>query len=137
SSLARLLGPRRRPRYNSAGTLPPRACKVFRPMARDYYETLGVKRNASEDEIKKAHRKLARQFHPDRNPGDKQAEARFKEVQEAYDVLSDKAKRSQYDRFGEAGSNAGFPGGTGGQGFHWPGGSGGQQVDPAQAEEMM
>src|SRR5947209_5373017 len=105
-------------------------------MARDYYDTLGVKRNATEDEIKKAYRKLARQFHPDRNPGDKQAEGRFKEVQAAYDVLSDKAKRGQYDRFGEAGANAGFPGG-GGQGFHWPGGSGGQQVDPAQAEEML
>ena len=68
----------------------------------DYYETLGVKRNATEDEIKKAYRKLARQYHPDRNPGDKQAESHFKEVQAAYDVLSDKAKRSQYDRFGDA-----------------------------------
>src|SRR5262249_1823730 len=69
-------------------------------MPRDYYETLGLKREASDDEIKKAYRKLARQYHPDRNPGDKQAEARFKEVQEAYDVLSDKTKRTQYDRFG-------------------------------------
>jgi curved DNA-binding protein len=105
-------------------------------MARDHYETLGVKRNASEDEIKKAYRKLARQFHPDRNPGDKQSESRFKEVQAAYDVLGDKAKRSQYDRFGDAGPNAGFPGG-GAQGFRWPGGPGAQQVDPAQAEEML
>src|SRR5205807_5578051 len=140
SSLARLLGPRRRPRYNSAGTLPPRACKVFRPMARDFYETLGVKRNASEEEIKKAHRKLARQYHPDRNPGDKQAEARFKEIQAAYDVLSDKTKRSQYDRFGEAGANAGFGGGGGPRDFqfNWGGGPGSQQeMDPAQAAEMF
>jgi DnaJ-class molecular chaperone len=77
-------------------------------MPRDYYEVLGVSRNASEADIKKSYRKLARQHHPDRNPGDKQAEARFKEVQEAYDVLSDKNKRTQYDRFGFAG-----PGGQG------------------------
>src|SRR5579875_2405182 len=79
-------------------------------MPRDYYEVLGVPRNASEADIKKAYRKLARQYHPDRNPGDKQAEARFKEVQQAYEVLSDKAKRAQYDRFGFAGP------GFGGQG---------------------
>jgi DnaJ-class molecular chaperone len=97
-------------------------------MAGDYYETLGVKRNASEDEIKKAYRKLARQYHPDRNPGDKQAEARFKEVQTAYDVLSDKAKRSQYDRFGDAEPGAGFRG-QGPRDFHfqWGGGPGFQQ----------
>ena len=80
-------------------------------MPGDYYETLGVSKGASEDEIKKAYRKLARQYHPDRNPGDKQAEARFKEVQEAYDVLSDKNRRTQYDRFGFAGAGArGGPG---------------------------
>ncbi|MFM7151319.1 MAG: DnaJ domain-containing protein, partial [Gemmataceae bacterium] len=62
-------------------------------MPRDYYETLGISKTASEDEIKKAYRKLARQHHPDRNPGDKAAESKFKEVQEAYDVLSDKEKR--------------------------------------------
>jgi curved DNA-binding protein len=110
-------------------------------MARDYYETLGVKRNASEDEIKKAYRKLARQYHPDRNPGDKQAEARFKEVQGAYDVLSDQAKRSQYDRFGEAGANAGFAGAGGPRDFqfHWGGGPGGvqQEMDPAQAADLF
>lgn len=72
-------------------------------MPRDYYEVLGVAKTASEEEIKKAYRKLAAKYHPDRNPGDKQAEARFKEVQEAYDVLSDKTKRAQYDRFGFAG----------------------------------
>src|SRR5437667_2426240 len=80
-------------------------------MPRDYYEVLGVKRDASEDEIKKAYRKLARQFHPDRNPGDKQAEARFKEVQEAYDVVGDKEKRARYDRFGFAGPGFGGAGG--------------------------
>jgi DnaJ-class molecular chaperone len=111
-------------------------------MARDYYEILGVPRNASEEDLKRAHRKLARQYHPDRNPGDKQAEARFKEVQQAYDVLSDKTKRAQYDRFGEAGLGAGFRGGgegPGGPQFHWGGaGPGGfQQVDPAEAEAMF
>ena len=59
---------------------------------------LGVAKGASDEDIKKAYRKLARQYHPDRNPGDKQAETHFKEVQDAYDVLSDKAKRQQYDR---------------------------------------
>jgi molecular chaperone DnaJ len=68
--------------------------------ARDYYETLGVKRNASESEIKKAYRRLARKYHPDVNPGDKQAEEKFKQIQAAYDVLSDAEKRKVYDRFG-------------------------------------
>ncbi|MEI7683923.1 MAG: DnaJ domain-containing protein, partial [Planctomycetota bacterium] len=68
-------------------------------MPRDPYEALGVSKTASEDEIKKAYRNLARQHHPDRNPGDKQAEAKFKEIQDAYDVLSDKTKKAQYDQF--------------------------------------
>src|SRR5260370_1580430 len=104
-------------------------------MPRDYYDVLGVKRNASEDEIKKAYRKLARQYHPDRNPGDKQAETRFKEVQAAYDVLSDKTKRSQYDRFGEAGPNAGFPPGPAGPAFpfNFAHPSGPQQNNPPPA----
>src|SRR5438105_2764038 len=111
-------------------------------MARDYYETLGVKRNASEDEIKKAYRKLARQYHPDRNPGDKQAETHFKEVQDAYDVLSDKTKRQQYDRFGFVGPDGGFPGaGPGrprGQTFHWGGGPGGfENVDPSAFADIL
>jgi len=68
---------------------------------RDYYEILGVKRAASEREIKQAYRKLARKHHPDVNPGDKSAEAKFKEINEAYEVLSDKEKRLKYDRFGD------------------------------------
>ena len=70
---------------------------------RDYYEILGVSKSASDDEIKKAYRKLAIKYHPDRNPGDKEAEAKFKEINEAHEVLSDKQKRARYDQFGHAG----------------------------------
>ncbi len=82
---------------------------------RDYYEILGVQKSASADEIKKAYRKVAMQFHPDRNPGDKAAEEKFKEAAEAYEVLSDTEKKTQYDRFGHAGvnGNRGFGGGQG------------------------
>ncbi|MFZ9241325.1 MAG: DnaJ domain-containing protein, partial [Chitinophagaceae bacterium] len=82
---------------------------------RDYYEVLGVAKSASADEIKKAYRKVAMQFHPDRNPGDKVAEEKFKEAAEAYEVLSDQEKKAQYDRFGHAGLNnrGGFGGGQG------------------------
>ena len=79
---------------------------------RDYYEVLGVSKNASDDEIKKAYRKLAVKYHPDKNPGDKEAEAKFKEINEAHDVLSDKQKRARYDQFGHAGV-----GGAGGNPF--------------------
>ncbi|OGJ51063.1 molecular chaperone DnaJ [Candidatus Peregrinibacteria bacterium RIFOXYB2_FULL_32_7] len=71
----------------------------------DYYETLGVEKSASEQEIKKAYRKLAQQHHPDRNKDDKSAEEKFKKINEAYEVLSDKQKRQQYDQFGQAGNN--------------------------------
>src|ERR671933_2043935 len=70
------------------------------------YDTLGVKKDASADEIKKAYRKLAAQYHPDKNPGDASAEEKFKEVQNAYDVLSDAEKRKQYDAFGSADGRA-------------------------------
>lgn len=74
---------------------------------RDFYETLGIARGASADEIKRAYRKLAKQYHPDRNQGDKNAETRFKEVQTAYETLSDPQKRAAYDRFGHAGVGSG------------------------------
>ncbi len=79
---------------------------------RDYYEVLGVSKNATKDELKKAYRKLAIKYHPDKNPGDKEAEEKFKEAAEAYDVLSDDAKRQRYDRYGHAGV-----GGASGSGF--------------------
>lgn len=78
---------------------------------RDYYEVLGVAKNATADEIKKAYRKLAIKYHPDKNPGDKEAEEKFKEAAEAYDVLSNEDKRSRYDQFGHNMGPQGFPGG--------------------------
>ncbi len=78
---------------------------------RDYYEVLGVERNANADEIKKAYRKAAIKYHPDKNPGDKEAEEKFKEAAEAYDVLSNPEKRARYDQFGHAGMNGSAAGG--------------------------
>jgi DnaJ-class molecular chaperone len=117
-------------------------------MPRDPYEVLGVSKTASKEEIQKAYRKLSKKHHPDRNPGDKQADATYKEVQTAYETLSDPTKKENYDRFGFAGPGGfpgagGFPGGGGG-GFSggFPGGvnfggPGGGNVDPEMAEELF
>ena len=83
---------------------------------RDYYEVLGVDKSVSEDDLKKAYRKAAKKYHPDLNPGDKEAEKKFKEVNEAYEVLSDQEKRARYDQFGHAGVDPNFGAGGGGYG---------------------
>lgn len=90
-------------------------------MKRDYYETLGVARSADAAEIKKAYRKLAMKYHPDKNPGNKNAENKFKDVSEAYEILSDTQKRKVYDQFGHAGAQAGFQGNPFGGGASGPG----------------
>ena len=101
---------------------------------RDYYEILGVSREATEDDLKKAYRKLAMKYHPDRNQGDKDAEAKFKELNEAYDVLKDGEKRAAYDRFGHAAFDGG--GGGGGPGAGGAGGPAGDKVVDADFEEV-
>jgi molecular chaperone DnaJ len=113
---------------------------------RDYYEVLGVSRNAGEDELKKAFRQLARKYHPDMNPGNKEAEAKFKEVNEAYEVLSDAEKRARYDQFGHAGIANGqgfgdFAGGFGGFGdifdMFFGGMSGAQRRGPRRGADLQ
>ena len=96
---------------------------------RDYYEVLGVPKDASADDIKKAYRKLAVKYHPDRNPDDKDAEEKFKEAAEAYDVLSDSDKRAKYDRFGHSMGPQGFGGGAGGFGGGFGGFGGGMSME--------
>src|SRR5256885_10708294 len=110
------------------------------PEYKDYYKILGVERKADEKEIKSAYRKLARKYHPDVNPGDKTAESKFKEISEAYEVLSDSEKRAKYERFGEqwkAYSQAGARRGGGGTGqdfgFEFDlGSSGGGRINPRE-----
>src|SRR5687768_15015635 len=101
------------------------------PVAKDYYEILGVPKTATEKEIKAAYRKLARKHHPDVNPGDKKAEDQFKDISEAYEVLSDEEKRRKYDTFGSQFdfSGSGGGGGYGAGGFTTQPGGGGVQFD--------
>ena len=87
---------------------------------RDYYEVLGVSRDASQGDIKKSYRKLAMKHHPDQNPDDPKAEEKFKEIGEAYEVISDEEKRAAYDRYGHAAFKSGGGGGGGRGGFHDP-----------------
>ena len=96
---------------------------------RDYYEVLGVSKDASEADIKKAYRQMAKKYHPDLNPGDKDAEAKFKEVNEAYEVLSDSEKKAKYDRFGHAGVDPSYGAGSGGFGGGFGGFDGGMDFD--------
>lgn len=105
---------------------------------RDYYDILGVPRDAGDDQIKRAYRKLAKQYHPDQNKGNKSAEAKFKEVQEAYDILSDKDKRARFDQFGKAGVDPHFSPHAGGGPFGYSSGgySGGSPFSGGQSVEF-
>ena len=104
------------------------------PKGSDFYKTLGVSRSATDDELKRAYRKLAKKHHPDRNPNDSSAEEKFKAIQRAYDVLKDSKKREQYDQFGEAGVGQ-FTSGSGGQRvYQWGGGS---SINAEDLEELF
>src|SRR5919109_4469128 len=111
------------------------------PMTKDYYDVLGVSRGASQKEIQSAFRKLARKLHPDVNPGDRQAEERFKEVSQAHDVLSDPEKRKLYDRFGSDWSSAAAagidPDAPGPRGGFGGGPTQYQTVDPQEFEDLL
>ncbi len=117
---------------------------------RDYYEVLGLSKGAGDDEIKKAYRKLAKKYHPDMNPGDAEAEVKFKEVNEAYSVLSDAEKKGRYDQFGHAGVDPNYGAGDGGFGFggmdfdmgdifssFFGGGGGGRRNGPVRGEDIL
>jgi DnaJ-class molecular chaperone len=113
-------------------------------MPRDPYEVLGVSKSATAEEINKAYRKLSKKYHPDRNPGDKEADAKYKEVQGAHDILGDAQKKAQFDQFGVAGPQPGFPGAAGGGfpggfggGFPGAAGPGGAQFDPEAAQRLF
>ena len=112
-------------------------------MATDYYEVLGVSRDANETDLKRAYRQLAMQFHPDKNPGDRVAEERFKQISEAYAILSDPDKRAQYDRFGTVGGAGGFEGGFGTlfedifENFFSGGARGGRRTRAARGEDLQ
>jgi len=110
-------------------------CVVIMPQ--DYYKTLGVGRGASEDQIKRAYRRLAKQYHPDRNKGDKTAGERFKQVREAYEILSDRDKRAMYDRFGRVDVGAGTT--PGARAYRWSGtgGPGGVEFDIGDLEDLF
>lgn len=103
---------------------------------KDFYQVLGVPRGSTEDEIKKAYRRLAKQYHPDVNKGDKQAEERFKEISEAYNVLSDPEQRKKYDMFGSGGPFGGGAG-PGGGGFRWSPGANGAQGDMGDLGDLF
>jgi molecular chaperone DnaJ len=112
-------------------------------VATDYYEVLGVSRDANETDLKRAYRQLAMQFHPDKNPGDRAAEERFKQISEAYAILSDPDKRAQYDRFGTVGGAGGFEGGFGTlfedifENFFSGGTRGGRRTRAARGEDLQ